>query len=110
MNNTRPFDVPVATAVDFVGLIYLLILSVHTLTIDAQGVLADLGRTVHNGNVTLCSTRRRYPSRRPSHIQVACHNPHRQSRHHVLFHIGMFSLLFVSFSPRTPTGSAFSAC
>ena len=26
-NNVRPFDVPVATAVDFVGLIYLLVLS-----------------------------------------------------------------------------------
>lgn len=29
--NTRPFDVPVATAVDFVGLIYLLIVAVRSL-------------------------------------------------------------------------------
>lgn len=29
--NTKPFDVPVATAVDFVGLIYLLIVSVSIL-------------------------------------------------------------------------------
>jgi hypothetical protein len=31
VNNLRPFDVPVASAVTFVGLIYMLILSVRAL-------------------------------------------------------------------------------
>lgn len=36
--NTRPFDVPVATAVDFVGLIYLLIVSVSILFVPWSDV------------------------------------------------------------------------
>ncbi|KZT43644.1 hypothetical protein SISSUDRAFT_978122 [Sistotremastrum suecicum HHB10207 ss-3] len=34
MNNVRPFDVPVASAVDFVGLIYLLIISVRIILMN----------------------------------------------------------------------------
>lgn len=39
--NTRPFDIPVATAVDFVGLIYLLIVSVSSLLDPRSAVSPD---------------------------------------------------------------------
>jgi hypothetical protein len=39
--NVRPFDVPVATAVDFVGLVYLLIL---TFVISVRCLTATLAR------------------------------------------------------------------
>ncbi|KDQ49509.1 hypothetical protein JAAARDRAFT_42827 [Jaapia argillacea MUCL 33604] len=46
IDNIRPFNVPVASAVDFVGLIYLLILSFFTTNIHYQAfaIISDLDR------------------------------------------------------------------
>ncbi len=60
--NTRPFDVPVASAVEFVGLIYLLILSVRLCTIVALVLRTHLGCTVYCDHDTLRCTYRRYTS------------------------------------------------
>ena len=60
--NTRPFDVPVATAVDFVGLIYLLILAVRPCSPSIKMFRFTEGVTVRRSDGTLRCTCGRHAS------------------------------------------------
>ena len=106
MINTRPFDVPVATAVDFVGLIYLLILAVRPCSPSIKMFKFTEGVIVRRNDGTLRCTCGSHASSRSTQIQVPHLDPHHQPDNHLFFRLSMFNILLVASAPLNATDSA----